>query len=417
MEFTGKQASEINATHFFPLRFELVLCAGTENLCRDFCLFFTPPGLPGREWMVVASAESSINNMNVNEPLAPNANPHSLTGLSSLDEVRFHLIDPATGKVLDRLKFSQDYILLSNHAGVSVNGGHRLGILSLQNQMIRIYEISAKGKFVLEALVGYKLSLDDEVSEVTADHRPLMGIKQCLFSHLFRRTVNSKDPREHFKAMRIIYSNWEILESLCMSRFQFLDSKHLLIKLVCPEALSIRSRSSADNGLQQTAFFVVYSLETRQLLSFHRSTSEDLYQTFRDYNDYFRMVSTAAEEEEGRGIQWSTTPSNDVYEMQLWERNVQLLAASKPSQGEQYAAKRLLLSLPFTPQSFSESPYLDTGLFRFDDRSVSSSERQRSASEFPVRFYSRKSDRVRFRLNSGADPETFSTLQNPYRLK
>lgn len=143
-----------------------------------------------------------------------------------------------------------------------------------------------------------------------------------------------------------------------------------------------------------------------------------MYEAFRDYNDYVRVVSSVdTSVDEGLGISWQTTPATDLYERQLWDRNFQLLAASRPHQGEVYAAKRLLMSLPYSQQSYSESPYVDSAIFRFDERSVSASERQRSASEFPVKFFSRRSNRVIFRLNSGTNPDAPSTSMNPYRVK
>lgn len=373
--------------------------------------------------MIVASAESSGSTFNGDphqEGSDALANPHTLSGLSSLDDVRFHTLEVSSGKVMDRIKFSRDYILLSGYSGVCMNG-RRLAIISLHNQLITIYKISEEGKFIEDGIIGHSLHLrNKEYIKQTYpgyENSPnaLLGLKQRLFSFLYKRALLQINP---VMSVRIVYTNWEILEHLCISRAQFLDENHLLIKLSSPESLSARSRAVADGMLQMTSFFIVYSLADTRIKSFHRSTSEELYEIIRDYNDFLRVVSSVdSTAEEGIGLSWQTTPSNDLHERQLWDRNLQLLAATKPTQGDLYAAKRLILSLPYTPQSFSESPYVDPGIFRFDERSVSASERQRSASDFPVRFYSRHSDRVRFRLNSGACPETAPPTSNPYRVK
>lgn len=143
-----------------------------------------------------------------------------------------------------------------------------------------------------------------------------------------------------------------------------------------------------------------------------------MYEAFRDFNDYIRVVCNVdTSAQEGLGISWQTTPATDMYDRQLWERNFLLLAASRPQLGKVYAAKRLLMAIPYSHQSYSESPYVDSAIFRFDERSVSASERQRSASEFPVKFFSRKSNRVVFRLNSGTNPASSPSLANPYRVK
>lgn len=414
----GEESVPLNYKDFFQPHLDLVLCVGTENVCRDFCLFS-----PDERHLIVASAESSsAHTTDPNQPFRRYA--HSLTALSSLDEIRFHLVDIEAGRVVDRLKFSRDYILLSNHAGVSMCG-YQLAIVSLQNQMIRTYKVEG-GQFCLTNILGHVLHTDEElgafapsedplVDETTQHSRPLLGIRQRLFAFLYRRAL--EQPRPMY-AVRLIYTNWQILETLCMARAQFLDSKHLLIRLCCPESLGSRTRASTDGGLQSTAFFIVYNLVDTQIKSFHRSTSVELYERVRDYNDFVRIISQVDETaEEGIGLSWQTCPASDMWERQIWDRNVQLLAASKPTEGERYAAKRMLLTLPCPPQSFSESPYVDPSIFRFDDRSISASDRQRSASEYPVRFFSRLSDRFCFKLNSAATPPDASNQSTSYRSK
>ena len=416
---------------FFPLLHEVILCAGTENLCRDFCLF-----TPDDQFLIVASADSSSNSSGTNgdasnlaegppRPRPPGRNPHSLPEPSSLDDVQFHVVQVATGRITERLKFSRDYILLANHTGVAMNG-RRLAILSLQNQEIRIYTITPEGKLGLTAIVGSQLRLDDdrEFAERTESSTlppttvpsppPLLGIKQRLFSYLYRQA--QFDARGPAAAQRIIYSNWDLLESLCISRCQFLDPTHLLIRFVAPDSLALRSRGLSDGGMNCTVFYVLYSLDTTEILAIHRSTSPHLYATFRDLNAHFRIIATM-DPARDRGHSWQTAPSNEVHERQNWEWAAQLLAASRPTHGDVYAAKRCLLNLPYAPQTHSDSPYLDSALFRYDERAVSASERQKSAAEYPVRIFSRRSDRVAFRLNSGACPHGSLASNNPYRIR
>jgi len=93
------------------------------------------------------------------------------------------------------------------------------------------------------------------------------------------------------------------------------------------------------------------------------------------------------------------------------------MAASRPGQDGYFSAKRLLALLPNAPQTESETPYLDTSLFRYDDKAMSAQERNRNASDFPVRFYSRRTDHLVFRLNSGPPPDPVGGWNNPYRVK
>lgn len=381
--------------------------------------------------MIVASAESSIGTTTATTTMTGDAEqqryPHSLLTVNTLDEIRFHVIDLRTGRVTDRLKLSQDYVLLSMHAGIAMNG-QRLAILSHHHQVIHLIKINQQGRFQNKDIIGhilYKVDREEreritrieafeEEPAISPDHPPpLLGIRQRLMAFLYRRALNQEEP---VKAVRILYSNWILLESLCMCRVQFLDENHLLIKLCCPEAVGTRLRSHSDSGIQSTAFFIIYCLQDTQIKGFYRSTSPELYETVRDYNDYLRIrnqVDVVAE----RGLSWQTGPANDLFERQSWERSVQLLTAARPSQGEGYSAKRMLLNLPYPPQSASESPYVDPSLFRFDDRAISALDRQRNAPDHPVRFYSRRSDHLKFKLNSGLDPQTAPAGTNPYRVK
>ena len=114
--------------------------------------------------MILASAESSNSISTLQDPNhVPRTYAHSLNSLSSLDEIRFHVIDLLSGKVTDRIKFSQDYILLSNHAGVSMNG-RNLAIVSLQHQLVRVYTITLDGKFILKGIIGHVLFPDEELA-------------------------------------------------------------------------------------------------------------------------------------------------------------------------------------------------------------------------------------------------------------
>lgn len=137
----------------------------------------------------------------------------------------------------------------------------------------------------------------------------------------------------------------------------------------------------------------------------------------RDRFDEFRVSSGFDfEDEQECGHCWLSTPSNELNERNVWDRHMQLLTASKPNQGENYAIKRLNQLLPFTPQTYVDTPLLDTALFRYDDRHVAFSDKPKVASEFPIRFFSRKSDRLAFRLDSSAMSED-NSASSTYRTK
>lgn len=57
--------------------------------------------------------------------------------------------------------------------------------------------------------------------------------------------------------------------------------------------------------------------------------------------------------------------------------------------------------LPSNPQQYQESPYLDQQVFGYDERSVNALDRPKSCVESPVRFVSRRTGALRFRLPLG----------------
>ncbi len=83
--------------------------------------------------------------------------------------------------------------------------------------------------------------------------------------------------------------------------------------------------------------------------------------------------------------------------------------------------KRILSALPFSPQSWSESPYFDKSLYNYDEKVISSTERYVSSflysailsylfapnyrpkqcADHPIKFYSRSDDQVQFRILPG----------------
>lgn len=69
--------------------------------------------------------------------------------------------------------------------------------------------------------------------------------------------------------------------------------------------------------------------------------------------------------------------------------------------GKTEATKRLLAQLPISAQSYSCSPYLDLSLFSYDDKWVSGLERPKACGEHPIRFYSRDSGLLKFRIYAG----------------
>ena len=66
--------------------------------------------------------------------------------------------------------------------------------------------------------------------------------------------------------------------------------------------------------------------------------------------------------------------------------------------------KQVCSVLPLTPHAFSSSPYLDSRLYQFDERYISSSQGPRPVPEGAVKFLARGEGGVtRFRIGQGDD--------------
>jgi hypothetical protein len=74
---------------YFTLEYEKVLTSGQESLSNDFCLFTT-----NKRHMILASAIPTST-----PPQERIRNPDSLSGLNSLDDITFHVLDIETGNV------------------------------------------------------------------------------------------------------------------------------------------------------------------------------------------------------------------------------------------------------------------------------------------------------------------------------
>ncbi|KAJ3282010.1 acid phosphatase det1 [Borealophlyctis nickersoniae] len=136
----------------FSLRYEVNLTAGSEVLCRDFSLFTAD-----KRYMIVASAVQSTGT-----PEDGRRYPNSLRCINSLDDVTFWILDLATGRISDKRTFKNDYIYLTNHAGVHLFG-QILGITSVQNQAIYLLHVKDSGQFVDLRTVGWFNYEDDEL--------------------------------------------------------------------------------------------------------------------------------------------------------------------------------------------------------------------------------------------------------------
>eukprot|EP01135_Chromosphaera_perkinsii_P011978 Nk52_evm5s2554 gene=Nk52_evmTU5s2554 len=213
------------------------------------------------------------------------------------------------------------------------------------------------------------------------------GLKHRLLAFMLKKALRSDEP---IKAVRHFYFNFNQYSSLCMGKVQFIDEHHLLIKYSSMESVVGRQNESSS----VTAFFVVVNIVTTQVIAVHDNTSEHFLKLFEDCCDYFR-----APDSKGHISFPSSCSSNKFARDQL--RKHQYMVRHARNGGHLHAIKRVLSSLPFSSQTFSPSPYFDQSLYSYDEKVISSSERPKPCNDFPVKFYNRDTDAIKFKINPG----------------
>jgi hypothetical protein len=227
---------------------------------------------------------------------------------------------------------------------------------------------------------------DDEVMTTAS---PIVGIKQRLLAHLFRQAAESPQPA---KAMALFHQQFEQYASLTLWKMQLLDESHLLLKFGCPDVIQQRSQADLNN---QTSFFVVYNMYSTEVIGVYENTNKEFAQTFEQFCEHFRACSRPT----GLIKYRSTCSNNSFVREHLMKQKVAVMNARNG--GETQAVKRILSALPFSPQSWSESPYFDKSLYNYDEKVISSTERPKQCADHPIKFYSRSDDQVQFKITPG----------------
>ncbi|KAI8842979.1 De-etiolated protein 1 Det1-domain-containing protein [Chytridium lagenaria] len=388
----GQEFSEEAAVFesFFSLSHELLLTAGPELVCKDFCMFDSSGTL-----MILASARPSLGYNG--RPMFPT----SLNTFPDTDDITFWLIDILAGKVLDKITYCGDFILLANHAGVSIHNDV-LAITSVQNQCIFLVLIKSKSSFVSIRTVGWHNYEDDGLlieEAINAEiqyggpqlgegtDQILSGIRHRLMVYLFKKARQMGT----IKAMSHFHMMFQQFSTMIMWRAQFLDQTHLLIKL-----------GSSDNELDrhsepsyiQNYFFLIYSLDTTEIVHFLENTTMGLERTLQEmFGSYSGPTHSHV-----------TTFFNNEYAKDSMLRQFEALRKAKNG-GYAYACRRALSIFPINLHCISESPYFDHNLFHYDEKMISHHERVRACVESPVRIWDRATGGLLFRIDSNSNPQ------------
>ncbi|KAJ3325347.1 acid phosphatase det1 [Boothiomyces sp. JEL0866] len=398
--------------NYFTLKYEVYLAPDPQVLCTDFLLFTR-----NKKHMIVVAAATCSNIVK--------KYPNSLSCITPLDDITFYVIEIASGIICDKKVFTSDYIYLANHSGCHLFNDY-FGITSVQNQCIYIYVIKPDGKFVHMLDLGWHCNADDQLvlddqfrkemhhAELDFQTRILFNDSHQVpsdagYSYLFNSTVSIEIPVNENKNVPLpglvqktmaflyhkalesntlghFYQSFSYFSSLVMWRMQFISESLIMIKLGSINNICGRT----NDNVAYTAFFVFYCLESKEVVGVYENSSPELLRMF-ETNPCFTVPSFPDEQNN------ITTVSNNKYARELIKKHMYAVLKAKNG-GKSQSIKRILSALPINPQSFSESPYFNLDLFSFDEKVINSCDRIRNCTDYPVKFFDRKTGKLVFKL-------------------
>ncbi|KAJ3268835.1 acid phosphatase det1 [Terramyces sp. JEL0728] len=397
---------------FFTRIYKVYLAADPQVLCTDFLLFTR-----NKKYMILAGAATCTN--------VVKKYPNSLSCITPLDDITFYVVEIETGRICDQKLFTSDYIYLSNHSGCHLYNDY-FAITSVQNQCVYIYLIKPDGKFVPVLDLGWHCNADDQLvlddqfrkemlhTELDFQTRILINDSHqvpsdAAYSYLFNSSVSIEIPVTenrniplpglvqktmtflYHKALETntldhFYQSFTYFSNLVMWRMQFIKESLIMIKLG-----SINNICSRSNDIvAYTAFFVFYCLDTKQVQGVYENSSPELLHLF-ETNPCFTSSSFPDDQTT------ITTVCNNKYAKELIKKHMYAVLKAKNG-GKSQSIKRILSALPINPQSFSESPYFNLDFFSFDEKVINSCDRLRNCTDYPVKFFDRKTGRLVFKL-------------------
>ncbi|XP_069365148.1 uncharacterized protein [Maniola hyperantus] len=301
---------------------------------------------------------------------------------SALENYSLHLVDLHQGKLCDTKHFRGDKIYLSHNQGIYLYK-EVLAVLSVQHQTIHLFQI-VEGMLIEIRKIG-RFCYDDDpfivspfiaplVKERPYCERTINSLKHRLLVFLFKRAKSISDESNDPLELRKFYKHFDMFKTLRMWKMQLLDEDHLFIKYASEEVVTLRVAEPNS----QSSFFAIYNISESKILDVYENTSEELLQLFENYCDCFRNARLCADS------QFTCSPSNNLYARLAQQRFKQTIVRAIFG-GRTEATKRILAQLPISAQSYSGSPYLDLGLFSYDDKWVSVMERPKAYGEYPIR--------------------------------
>ncbi|KAJ0018059.1 hypothetical protein Pint_11658 [Pistacia integerrima] len=426
---------------FFTQLYCVTLASCNELICKDFFL-----SVEGNQFGLFATSTAQIHD-------AP-ATGEAVQGVPFIEKITFHLLRLEDGVVMDEKVFRNDFINLAHNMGVCLYDD-LLAIVSLRYQTIHVLQIRDSGSLVDVRAIGSFCREDDELflnsnsqymttsdrsrlhhlpgnniengsnhDQPNQDNPFLSGIKQRLLSFIFRGIWNEETDQTtriqclkkkfyfHFQDY-VDLIIWKVLVNFLfyphihigispftysittIGQVQFLDRHHLLIKFGSVDA------GVSRNADHHTAFFVVYNMETTEVIAFYQNSADELYFLFEQFCDHFHATTRNS-----LYMNFISSHSNNIYALEQL-RSMKNKAGSSP---QVQFVKKMLASLPFSCQSQSPSPYFDQSLFRYDEKLISAADRHRQSTDHPIKFISRRQPQIlKFKLKPGPEAGTIDS--------
>ncbi|KNA17433.1 hypothetical protein SOVF_080020, partial [Spinacia oleracea] len=395
---------------FFTQLYCVSLASSNELICKDFFLY-----MESNRFGLFATSTAQVHD-------AP-ATGGAVQGVPSIEKITFHLLRLEDGIILDKKVFHNDFINLAHNMGVYLYED-LVAVVSLRYQTIHIIQVRESGNLVDVHAIGEFCRDDDElflhssaqcgtINENSRQKQALLnsnegvpnsghsttpnvflsGIKQRLLSFIFQGIWN-EEADETNRVQRLkkkFYFHFQDYVDLIIWKVQFLDRHHLLIKF-----------GSVDGGVSRNAdhhpaFFAIYNMEAAEFVAFYQNSADELYFLLEKFADHFY-----------------TPPNNSLHTnfISSHSNNLnaceQLTCLKNKSVSFSQFVKKTLVSLPFTCQSQSPSPYFDQSLFRFDEKLISATDRHRQSTDHPIKFISRRQPKIpKFKIKPG--PEAGNT--------
>ena len=382
--------SQVIFNHVFQLVHSILIADGQELLHRE-CMLFAGDG----RFLIVASFFPCMNYTPPNfYEMFQNNESLSFHQNYGPEDSTLCVVDLHCGRVSGKRRFSKDRIMYLHNQGLSLYG-NLLAVFSIHHQTVHLFEILGDGSLQLMVDIGRFCHVGDERLFAEAHmmqddafvvpgsndkyfpyrEKAINCLKHRVLTHLFKE-AKAQSLKGNTSALRNYFFRFNYLKGLRLWRMQLVDGNHLLLKFAAEDVVSMR----APEPLSFPAFFAIYRICDGHVLSVFENTSPQLLAIFEEHMDYFRQVALNPEPLSA----YSQSAANNIHAQALHLKMKQMIVHARHG-GPLEAVRRVLLSLPYSSQCWSTSPYFDLNMFVYDEKWISPLERPRPSPDLTVK--------------------------------